>query len=431
MGDSLFSILVDETRDNSINEQMAVVLRFVDKSGKVKERLLGISHVTDTCAQSLKDAIDAMLSTYRLSISSLRSQGYDRASNMSGEFNGLKALILRENPYAIYIHCFAHQLQLAVVTVARTDHMLGDFFNMLAIIGNLVGASCKLVDSLRASYYANILEKLNIGELTNGTNQFQEMSLAHPGETRWGSHLLTITRFISIFNAVIDVLENISEDDKNIGQKSMANKRDNGWDTLLSKVIEFYVDRHISVPNMEDIVVMKGRPRRAAQFVLSSFDQAKLVRLPQFYPLDFNSDELLLLRPELDKFVMLMRMDEAFFNLKSISCVVQKLIETRSSCYFPLVYRLITLVLILPVATASFERVVPAWLSCLPIKGDLIEVKVVHEQLCTMVERFDRELLGPNNQYLPKIVAVFVEEMFEALSAYMIALLYCTLVGLY
>ncbi|CAA2992452.1 malonyl-coenzyme:anthocyanin 5-O-glucoside-6 -O-malonyltransferase-like [Olea europaea subsp. europaea] len=54
-------------------------------------------------------------------------------------------------------------------------------------------------------------------------------------------------------------------------------------------------------------------------------------------------------------------------------------------------------------------QVVPAWLSCLPIKGDLIEVKVVHEQLCTMVERSDRELLGPNNQYLPKIVAVFVE----------------------
>ncbi|CAA2956119.1 importin-5-like [Olea europaea subsp. europaea] len=54
-------------------------------------------------------------------------------------------------------------------------------------------------------------------------------------------------------------------------------------------------------------------------------------------------------------------------------------------------------------------QVVPAWLSCLPIKGDLIEAKVVHEQLCTMVERSDRELLGPNNQYLPKIVAVFAK----------------------
>ncbi|KAK6945426.1 hypothetical protein RJ641_026528 [Dillenia turbinata] len=55
------------------------------------------------------------------------------------------------------------------------------------------------------------------------------------------------------------------------------------------------------------------------------------------------------------------------------------------------------------------SQVVPAWLGCLPIKGDLIEAKIVHEQLSSMVERSDRDLLGPNNQYLPKIVAVFAE----------------------
>ncbi|TYJ30113.1 hypothetical protein E1A91_A06G112400v1 [Gossypium mustelinum] len=54
-------------------------------------------------------------------------------------------------------------------------------------------------------------------------------------------------------------------------------------------------------------------------------------------------------------------------------------------------------------------QIVPAWLNCLPIKGDLIEAKVVHEQLCSMVERSDSEILGPNHQYLPKIVAVFAE----------------------
>ncbi|XP_022718871.1 importin-5-like [Durio zibethinus] len=54
-------------------------------------------------------------------------------------------------------------------------------------------------------------------------------------------------------------------------------------------------------------------------------------------------------------------------------------------------------------------QIIPAWLSCLPIKGDLIEAKFVHDQLCSMVERSDQELLGPNNQYLPKIVAVFAE----------------------
>ncbi|GMI97486.1 EMBRYO DEFECTIVE 2734, (karyopherin enabling the transport of the cytoplasmic HYL1 [Hibiscus trionum] len=54
-------------------------------------------------------------------------------------------------------------------------------------------------------------------------------------------------------------------------------------------------------------------------------------------------------------------------------------------------------------------QVFPAWLNCLPIKGDLIEAKVVHEQLCSMVERSDNDVLGPNHQHLPKIVAIFAE----------------------
>ncbi|XP_006367597.1 importin-5-like [Solanum tuberosum] len=54
-------------------------------------------------------------------------------------------------------------------------------------------------------------------------------------------------------------------------------------------------------------------------------------------------------------------------------------------------------------------QVIPAWLNCLPIKDDLIEAKVVHDQLCSMVERSDRELLGPNNEYLPKVVQIFAE----------------------
>ncbi|KAL1540937.1 importin-5-like [Salvia divinorum] len=54
-------------------------------------------------------------------------------------------------------------------------------------------------------------------------------------------------------------------------------------------------------------------------------------------------------------------------------------------------------------------QVIPAWLNCLPIKSDIIEAKVVHDQLCSMVERSDTEVLGPNNQYLPKIVSVFAE----------------------
>ncbi|GAV58468.1 hypothetical protein CFOL_v3_02002 [Cephalotus follicularis] len=54
-------------------------------------------------------------------------------------------------------------------------------------------------------------------------------------------------------------------------------------------------------------------------------------------------------------------------------------------------------------------KLLPTWLSLLPVKDDLIEAKIVHEQVCSMVENSDKELFGPNNQYLPKIISVFLE----------------------
>ncbi|XP_070044207.1 uncharacterized protein [Nicotiana tomentosiformis] len=50
-------------------------------------------------------------------------------------------------------------------------------------------------------------------------------------------------------------------------------------------------------------------------------------------------------------------------------------------------------------------QIIPAWLNCLPIRGNM----VVHDQLCSMVERSDRELLGPKYEHFPKILSVFAE----------------------
>ncbi|KAI3688137.1 hypothetical protein L1987_81845 [Smallanthus sonchifolius] len=83
LGDDVFSILVDESRDISKKEQIAVVLRYVDKLGFVKERFIGLVHVIDTTALSLKSAIDELFARHNLSLGRVRGQGYDGASNMS------------------------------------------------------------------------------------------------------------------------------------------------------------------------------------------------------------------------------------------------------------------------------------------------------------------------------------------------------------
>ena len=113
---------------------MDVVLRFVDKKGHVVEHLLGFEHVTNTSAFSLKAAVEDLFSRHGLSLLRLHGPGYDGASNKQSEFNGLKTLILKENEYAYYVHCFSHQLQLALVAVAKNHIQIVTFSTWLLIL---------------------------------------------------------------------------------------------------------------------------------------------------------------------------------------------------------------------------------------------------------------------------------------------------------
>ena len=54
IGDALFSILVDESHDILMKEQMAIVLLYVDKNEFVIECFVGIEHVASTTASHLR-----------------------------------------------------------------------------------------------------------------------------------------------------------------------------------------------------------------------------------------------------------------------------------------------------------------------------------------------------------------------------------------
>ena len=75
----------------------------------------------DTTSTTLKLAIETLLMEHSLSLSRIRGQGYDGASNMKGAVNGLKELIMDVSPSAYYVHCFAYQLQLTLVVVAKKN----------------------------------------------------------------------------------------------------------------------------------------------------------------------------------------------------------------------------------------------------------------------------------------------------------------------
>jgi hypothetical protein len=71
---------------------------------------------------------------------------------MRREFNGLQKLIRDENPFAFYIHYFAHKLQLVVVVVSKCCSSIEEFFDCVT----LIVSSTLLLDK----YWLNLLAKL-------------------------------------------------------------------------------------------------------------------------------------------------------------------------------------------------------------------------------------------------------------------------------
>jgi hypothetical protein len=81
IGNDLFRLLVGECRDVSDKEQMAVVLRYVEKYGVSNERFAGVVH-EETTIDYLNSKTNFMIAKFGLSLQQVRGQGYDGAGNM-------------------------------------------------------------------------------------------------------------------------------------------------------------------------------------------------------------------------------------------------------------------------------------------------------------------------------------------------------------
>ncbi|XP_060212078.1 uncharacterized protein LOC132639654 [Lycium barbarum] len=87
-----------------------------------------------------------------------------------------------------------------------------------------------------------------------------------------------------------------------------------------------------------------------------NFDKNRIMRLAECYTNEFDSSKLRDLICQLDSFIVYARgSDRRFVNLKGISDLAKLLVKSDLHQTWPLVYLLIKLTLILPVATPSVE----------------------------------------------------------------------------
>jgi len=95
-----FSVLVDETKDLSKKEQLAVLVRYVH-DGVIKERSLGVFPMHSLTAEALCTFILDEVRSLGLDWDNCVGQCFDGASVMSGWANGVQARIKKEVPHAV------------------------------------------------------------------------------------------------------------------------------------------------------------------------------------------------------------------------------------------------------------------------------------------------------------------------------------------
>lgn len=137
------AVQVDDTSDISNKCQLTVIIRYVNEKGNVCERFLGFYDVSaDRDAKAITSVVMTAIENYSPR-NKLVCQTYDGASCMSGQHGGVQALVKAHCPNALFIHCYAHKLNLVLAQGTNNIQPAKLFFAGLDAFHNFFSRSCK------------------------------------------------------------------------------------------------------------------------------------------------------------------------------------------------------------------------------------------------------------------------------------------------
>lgn len=148
-----------------------------------------------------------------------------------------------------------------------------------------------------------------------------------------------------------------------------SNGRSRTWGGQLVTYYHYFRNEIFNVLHDQIIVELNNRfSERSTQLLrciacldprnsFANYNEDKLVELASMYVADFSTYEVdFVLRNQLDSFIMEARADPHLMNCNDLGHLAMKMVLADLHTTFPLVYRLVELALILPVATATVER---------------------------------------------------------------------------
>ncbi|XP_061042796.1 zinc finger MYM-type protein 1 isoform X3 [Eubalaena glacialis] len=197
---SAFSIICEETTDSATKGQFSICVRYPQKTSKailIKERFLGFIDVEEMTGTNLHRSIKTYLQQIGVDLDKIRGQAYDSTSNWRGKFNKIAAEFKKEEPRALYLHCYAHFLDLAVIRFCKEVKELRSALNTLS----------SLFSTIHGEMSVNFQ---NIYKLSQN-----KTCKKHTSQSCWTVHDRTLLSVIEGLPEVIETLEVLSSHSSN------------------------------------------------------------------------------------------------------------------------------------------------------------------------------------------------------------------------
>ena len=191
-----FSIIADESRDISRMEQLSLCLRYVHpQDHTVKERFVGFTDCHELDASSLAQKIMDGVERLGIDIKKCIAQCYDGASVMSGQSRGVQKKIRDVvGRGCIYVHCYAHRINLVVVSTASRIEKVKDFFGLMEAVYRFINVS-----SLRHSKFIDAQKERGL----------TVMEIPKLSDTRWVCRYSAVRLYKERFGSLLKALEMI------------------------------------------------------------------------------------------------------------------------------------------------------------------------------------------------------------------------------
>ena len=243
---SHFALMLDETTDCTVTEQLVIHARYISPTGELKSHYLKVidtlqsevaaahsssddSPCISVCAQTITKRVCEYVESAQLDMTKMRGIGTDGASTMMGRHNGVVARLKTITPSAIGVHCAAHRLNLA--SSQAGDHIayvkkfssilrqLYDFFDNSAVrmagleaVQSLISESGRLLAPCSTRWLStersvNRLRKCFISVVLSLQREGEERSDA---KALGLSNLVTEYRFVCTMLLLCDALPHVS-----------------------------------------------------------------------------------------------------------------------------------------------------------------------------------------------------------------------------